>query len=300
MYLPQELTDKIIDSVWEIDDSPSHTATRTASLVSKSWVDRSQHYLFRTVEFSGGDDKLRRWCNAVVPGPNGVSRHVHSLTIVGRGGLPISEDFLELASPYLESFSNVQVLRVLGWNVEQFSPEILARSFASFAEGVRIFQWCPRLGTTRGELSCLVRIFPLIDYFLICPGNFPTPPLSDAPVGPARKKLMLTSPFEDCYPRGGSLRFREIHMKWFPDMRLETIIEIITNNADQMEILSISGAREGRVPSVQRVLVLNRILSSNDRGERKKILFRPRKLPCTAGVVDRLAPNSGRPRVVSH
>jgi hypothetical protein len=248
MDLPQELIDNIIDKLWEIDDSRSHTTTRTASLISKSWVGRSQHYLFRTVKFSTGGDEFRRWRGAVVPGPDGVSRHVHSLTIsAGRGGLWISEDILESASPYFESFRNVQVLRVLGWNVEPFSPDILARFFASFAEGVRIFQWHPCPGMTHGALNCLVRMLPLINYFLICPGNFPTPPPSDAPTGPVRKKLILASPFEDCYPQGGTLRFREIHMKWYPNIRLKTIIKIITDNADQMEILSISGVREGRV-----------------------------------------------------
>ena len=80
MDVPQELIDKIIDRIWDSDNSPSHTTTKAASLVSRAWVDRSQHYLFHDIRFSTFFHSFRRWCDAVSPGPNGVSRHVRSLT----------------------------------------------------------------------------------------------------------------------------------------------------------------------------------------------------------------------------
>ena len=80
---PQELIDKIIDWVWDVDNSPSHATTKGTSLISRAWVNRSQHCLFHNVElkFDPAYNKFGRWCDAVTPGPNGASRHVRSLII---------------------------------------------------------------------------------------------------------------------------------------------------------------------------------------------------------------------------
>ena len=80
MKIPQELIDKIIDGVWAAD-SPSYATTRAASLISRAWVERSQFHLFHDIKFSTAGPLFTRWCDVVSPGPNGVSRHVRSLTI---------------------------------------------------------------------------------------------------------------------------------------------------------------------------------------------------------------------------
>ena len=81
---PQELTDKIINEVWDADDHVSHVATKTTLLVSRAWVNWSQSHLFYTVRFYTTNRQLRRWCNSVTPGPSKVSRHNRSLTIHAR------------------------------------------------------------------------------------------------------------------------------------------------------------------------------------------------------------------------
>ncbi|KAF9651209.1 hypothetical protein BDM02DRAFT_3267294 [Thelephora ganbajun] len=247
MNLPQELIDKIIDGVWDADDSPLHTTTKAASLISKSWVDRSQRYLFHTIEFSAVGDQFARWCNIMTPGPDGASRHVHSLTIHARelDGWWINEDFLERVLPYFESFRNVQVFRVLHWNVESFPLGTLTRCFTPFAEGIRLLQWDPHRDMTRETWDRVVGLFPVMDYLLLHPIYFPAGLLFDTPVDPARKKLIFSGTYAGRYLIGRNLHFREIHMRCSIDVSLDTIIAIINSDADRLEILSIQ--RVGRV-----------------------------------------------------
>jgi len=253
MNIPQELIDKIINNVWDDDDSPSHTATRTASLVSRSWVKRSQLHLFHDIEFSVFGPYFARWCDAVSPDPNGVSRHVWSLTIRAEAdGWWTSEESLEYGLPFFDSFRNIQVLRVCYWDVEPFPPEILTRCFTSFAGSVRVLQWDPYMRISRESWTHIVRSFPLIDSLLLYPKYFPTGLLSDTPAGPTRKKLVLSGfHAAKCLAWGEvSLRFQEIYIRCSAGMALQTIISIVNGNADRLEVLSIAGIRRGQTFSV--------------------------------------------------
>ena len=248
MDIPQELIDKIIDRVWDADDSPSQTTTKATSLVSKSWVERSQHHLFHDITFSFGPS-FDQWCDAVSPGPDGVSRHVRSLTIEGRGtyGEWISEDSLERGLPFFDSFRNVQALRIRHWNIEPFPPELLTRCLAPFAGGVRILQWDPHPQVLHEAWTRAVGMFPLTDYLLLFPNFFPFGLLSGIPVGPGHKKLVLSGDSAvQCLARGGvELRFREIYIRCGPRTTIQDIIAIVNGCADRLEILSIVGTRRG-------------------------------------------------------
>jgi len=261
MNIPQELTDKIIDRIWDADDSPSHTATKVASLVSRAWVERSQHHLFHDIQFTAFGPLLTRWCDTVSPGPNGVSRHVRSLTIRARGmdGQWVDEESLERGFPFFGSFRNVRVLRVYNWNVEAFPLEILTRCFTSFAGSVRVLQWHPYEQISHESWTHIIRSFPLIDSLLLHPNYFPTGLLSNTPPDPARKKLVLSSVVVPrCFAWGaGSLRFQEIYIGCGATMTLETIISIVSRDADRLEILSIAGTRNSQTFSVCSSLVLN-------------------------------------------
>jgi len=254
MNIPQELIDKIIDGVWDADDSPSHTTTKAASLISTAWVERSQHHLFHDIQFSTSGSYFRHWCGAVSPGPNGVSRHVRSLTIRARGsdGRWIGKETFERGLPFLDSFRNVQVLRICYWDIEPFPPEMLTRYFASLGGSVRVLQWDPYVRITRESWTRIVGLFPLVDCLLHYPSFFPTGLLSDIPAGPTRKKLVLSG---GCVAPclvwgGGSLRFREIYVRCDSSTALLTIIAIVNGNADRLEILSIAGIRKGQTFSV--------------------------------------------------
>ena len=264
MNIPQELIDKIIDGVWNAD-SPTHTTTKAASLISRAWVERSQHHLFHDIKFSFFGPYFERWCDAVSPDPNGVSRHVQSLTIQARAdGRWVEEESLERGLPFFNSFRNVQVLRVHYWDIEHFPPEILTRCFTPFAGSVRVLQWIPYAEITRESWSCVVRSFPLVDCLLLYPRFFPTGLLSDTPTGPTRKKLVLFSSqcAAQCLARDkGSLRFQEIYIKCSPGTTLETILSIVNRDVDRLEILSIVGMRRGHIFSVFCILILNFLLS---------------------------------------
>ena len=250
MNIPQELIDKIIDKIWDADDFPSHATTKAASLVSRAWVDRSQHYLFHNIRFSTFRHPFRRWCDAVSPGPNGVSRHVRSLTIQARDedGRWIGQEALERDLHFFDSFQNVQVLRVHNWNVEPFPQEVLTRCFTSFAGSVRILQWDPYGYMPRESWIHIIRLFPLVDCLLLHPNLFPTGLLSNTPAGPTRKKLVLSGVrAAKCFVWGGSsLRFREVYIRCDHSTTFLTIIAIVNGDADRLEVLSIAGMRRGQ------------------------------------------------------
>jgi len=249
MDIPQELIDETIDRIWDADDSPSHTTTKAATLISRVWVERSQRYLFHDIRFSTFRPRFRRWCDAMSPGPNGVSRHVRSLTIqVGDAdGWWGDQGTLEHDLPFFNSFQKVQVLRVHNWNVEPFPPEVLTRCFTSFAGSVRVLQWDP-YGYMPRELWIHIRLFPLVDCLLLRPKPFPAGLLSNTPAGPTRKKLVLSGVrAAKCFVWGGSgLRFREIYIRCFSSMTLLTVIAVVNGDADWLEVLSITGMRTGQ------------------------------------------------------
>jgi len=250
MNIPQELIDKIIDGVWDGDDCPSHMATRAASLISRSWVERSQQHLFHDIKFSIFGPHFECWCDAVSPDPNGVSRHVQSLTIQAGGivGQWIDKETLEHGLPFFGSFRNVRVLRVCNWDVESFPPETITRCFTSFAGSVRVLQWDPCPHISRESWTRIIMSFPLIDSLLLYPKHFPTGLLSDTPAGPTRKKLVLfgDSAAELFMWSGDHLWFQEIYIRCGFSTTPQTIISIVNGNADQLEVLSVVGIRRGQ------------------------------------------------------
>ena len=260
MKIPQELIDKIIDRIWDADDSPSHTTTKAASLISRAWVDRSQHHLFHDIEFSFSGPYFAHWCDAVSPDPNGVSRHVRSLTLrAGVEGQWMGQESLECGLPYFDYFRNVRILRVNFWDIEPFPPEMFARFFASLAGSVRVLQWNPHTQISRESWTHIIKIFPLVDCLLLLPIHFPTGLLSDIPAGPTRKKLILSGARAgQCIAwSGDSLRFQESYIRCGPRTTLQYIISIVSRDADRLEILSIAGVRGGQTFSVCGSLVLN-------------------------------------------
>jgi len=249
MNIPQEIIDKIIDRIWDVDDSPSQTTTKAASLISRAWVERSQCHLFRDIMFSPLGPFLVRWYAAVSPGPNGVSRHVRSLTIwAAMDGQWIDEESLKRCLTSLDSFHNIQVLRVRNWDIEGFPLEILTRCFTSFAGSVRVLQWDAHMGISCESWAHIIGLFPLIDCLILLPEYFPTGLLPDTTTDPTRKKLVFSGDHvAQCLLRsGGGFRFREIYIGCGFGTTLETIISIVNRDADQLETLSIAGIRNGQ------------------------------------------------------
>ena len=245
MNLPQELIDKIIDQVWDAGDPISHAATKTASLVSRAWVNRSQRYLFHTVRLS----EVGNWCNAVTPGPNGVSRHVRSLTIEATWTAGWFADMvtLERALPHFESFCNLRTLRILHWDVTLLPPEALARCFTPFAEGIRLLHWEPHYHATYEACPDIVGMFPHVNCLLVSPKLYrEVQLLPTTPTGIHRKKLIFSGNRAANLVMRCNTRFQEIHMRCDSDTTLETVIAVISGHADRLEVLTILGVSEGQ------------------------------------------------------
>lgn len=125
---------------------------KTASLFSRSCIGRSQRRLTHKVQFSTVSDQSGCWCDTRT-----VYRHVKLLTIGPRRevyGWWINERSSKRVFPLLNSFPNVQDLRVPNWNVEPFLPGILFsvhRKTSAFSSGIP-----PIHGTRNMDPGCRI------------------------------------------------------------------------------------------------------------------------------------------------
>jgi len=108
--LPQEIADIIVDEVAEEPEPVLRVSTlRACSLISHTWVYRSQGHLFSKVEFN--ETGFRKWCASIRPGNVGPSQHVTNLRFNQDFGDSYLGD-LVLADSHMSSFTNVRVLHV--------------------------------------------------------------------------------------------------------------------------------------------------------------------------------------------
>ena len=114
--LPQEITDKIIDAVAK-DPALQIPNLRACSLVSRTWVYRSQKHLSSNIELHGSS--IDNWRSAVRPGEDGPSHHVTRIHY--HAGHWDSYRILERPNnfyrirhsrddPHMSSFTNLQTL----------------------------------------------------------------------------------------------------------------------------------------------------------------------------------------------
>lgn len=135
--LPQELTDKIIDEVAE-GLVPRTATLRACSLVSRTWVYRSQKHLFSKVEFD--DRRFHDWCSTVRPGEDGPSRYITRLHYRADYSNAYPEPLVN-DGRYMTYFTNVQTLhlsRVCLHRIEYVFSFMRLRSTVRFLE----FQDC--------------------------------------------------------------------------------------------------------------------------------------------------------------
>jgi hypothetical protein len=114
--LPQEITDKIIDAVAK-DPALQIPTLRACSLVSRTWVYRSQRHLFSNIELHGSS--IGNWRSAVRPGEDGPSHHVtriryHAGNWDSYRILERPNNFYRIRhsrdDPHMSSFTNLQTL----------------------------------------------------------------------------------------------------------------------------------------------------------------------------------------------
>ena len=132
--LPQELIDLIIDYVNCVCVYADKRMRKACSLVCNQWSTRSRKYLFARVELESGKD-LKRWCACIRPGPSGRSSLVKDLSLLDPG-LSMSCSgrrnrvqllILSDAIPHLQSFSGLQALEIIGWNIPVVQGSLVTR-----------------------------------------------------------------------------------------------------------------------------------------------------------------------------
>ena len=102
--LPQELLDKIIDELADLEDFRNRRFARY-SLVSKAWVERTRKYWFEHVKFDGLD-ALKDWRGRIAPDPAGVSCHTRALVFLN---IHTVEGFEE----HMRAFTRVEYMRIV-------------------------------------------------------------------------------------------------------------------------------------------------------------------------------------------
>jgi len=175
MHIPQDVVDFIIDQLVRLPyqdwSTRTHRCLQAASLVSTAWVNRSQHYLFSTVEFSC-IGYIQKWCSRIRPDPCGVSRHVRVLTIrrdlpFHHDPSPLDTDILETALPHLISFPNLQKLELCHIGPKHTSLDFLVPVFSSFAGTLKHLLWDQDtgIGRTWEVIRALAGRLPNLEYF---------------------------------------------------------------------------------------------------------------------------------------
>ena len=146
MYIPQDIVDLIVDQLYQPMLYETKHYLRATSLVSTTWVNRSQYHLFSTVEFNTSRN-VKRWCCRIQPDPDGVSRHVRVLAVGPQRRdstgptTPLADRYIRAALPHLASFKNLQTF-ILGYTDLEDTPlGVLAPIFSSSAGSLMRFQW---------------------------------------------------------------------------------------------------------------------------------------------------------------
>lgn len=210
MDIPQDISEVIIDQLAsESSDTEFTEGLRHASLVSTAWVNRCQSHLFSTVTFSRGRS-LETWRSRTRRGPDGVSKHVRTLTL-GSGDVDwptfIADD-LKTALPCLTSFRNLRELRVEDTRINLVPYEVLIPIFSSFASSLKRLSWHPG-DNTWTVMSTLVNFLPnLVDLSLS--GLKTIPQITSSPL----PRIRLSGKVEYI----GSFKFK--HFK-FQELRIE-------------------------------------------------------------------------------
>jgi len=146
-YIAQDVVNLIVDQLSLLADGCERNRhLQAASLVSTTWINRSQYHLFSTLEFDDSR-KIERWCSRIKPDPYGVSRHARVLIIGARRNpltsypSPIMVSNIEPALPHFTSFKNLKEF-VLGYGwLRHESPGVLAPIFSSSASTLQRLRW---------------------------------------------------------------------------------------------------------------------------------------------------------------
>ena len=160
MRLPQELVEHIIDCL-----SGDHKTLKTCSLVATTWLARSRHHLFNSISLN--NEKATKWCSAIRPGTEGISRLVRTLALrQAPGHRWLGTAFLDTIPDHFSSFRHVENLSVSWLVLGDFNPESLGRHFVHYGPSLRSLR-LSYLSADYSSLMVFLQLFPYLEDLLI-------------------------------------------------------------------------------------------------------------------------------------
>ena len=179
---PQELVNVVIDELAGID----RYRVAPYSLVSKTWVTRTQERHFEWIYFNGWT--LEKWRRKIAPDPAGVSRHTRHLVFAD------IDKPLEGFDAHMRAFTLVEDLEIAGCNsilslsiVECFAP------MGSSLIRLRIYKSSITLRTIVSLLAVLPQLksFITTDFIVIDDTGGKNPPPQAIPFFEGNNSLVL-------------------------------------------------------------------------------------------------------------
>lgn len=147
--LPQETLNDIVAHL-----RGEERALQSLSLVDRRLTEECRRHLFSSIHIDS-TIKLRRWCSAISPGKDGLSRYVRFLDM--KGEALCTPTFLQAHLVHLRSFSQLEHLGIRPFRLPEFTGQELARYFGHFSTVRSI---CAQItGSPRATLHFL-NLFP--------------------------------------------------------------------------------------------------------------------------------------------
>ena len=223
--LPQELVDKVIDELACLNANPVGFIAPYAT-ISKAWVDRTQHHVFKLVDLHGSTGSLEKWCKKIKPGPVGVSRHTRFLMLQ-------EIKTLKKIEAHISAFIRIERLEIYDCNFLLSSVGECFTPMASSLTEVIINNSPTTLGVITSLLAALPRLKHLAveDSKLTVRTDRPSPPPT-IPFFQGRNSLRLRyTNFNDDY------EFDQGDLDWIPDSARFEELDIDLASFEEMPAL---------------------------------------------------------------
>jgi len=131
--LPQELIDKIVD---EVSQYNSMHALRACCLVQKRWVERSRKHLFKEISLYAMA-RIRDWVKFIPLGPDGLCRHVRSLSYRQGKAVLGPKQLLDRYPGHFTSFTRLESLQIFNLSLRRFTSTAMKETFGPVGRFMR-------------------------------------------------------------------------------------------------------------------------------------------------------------------
>jgi len=160
LTLPQETVNEVVAHL-----RSEERALRSLSVVAKRLTEECRRHLFASIHVDSRT-KVARWCDAIPPGEDGLSRYVRLLDLDGwsEGSLSPSV-LLPEHLVHLRSLTRVEHLKIRPLNFYKFSSGDLVDCFGQFSSTIRSI--CIRPTGDSSALLHFLAMFPLLESTLI-------------------------------------------------------------------------------------------------------------------------------------